>query len=438
MITYISLFLQTGLDAIALFIITRSLVFKQTKWMRQSLVWSFVMFLFMVLFQVDVDVSGKGIYLEEANLEYYQLLPVHSWLFFIMVFTVALILNSALFQTGTMETIYATVLSFLLWISLRLVSVLIVYLFIENALIERIVTLLFVLLILLLPRKKLVLGMQSRSVMMKLVLFSTFILVVAMLMMADFSQAVIVHYGWLVLLTILLVVGLNVWMLYEQRKKIVEEQRITIIEQYMPVIDDLVAEMRMKQHEFDNRLLAIISIVETEHDVAVIRERMQHYVAHITPKYAIEQVLQVSHKVMAGFLYSKMKLAEWKNIKLTMDIQTDFQNFCSNEYDWITALGILVDNAMEATLPGEEIKVSLKNEQQWLEISVTNTHSYMTNDQFMELFVPGYSSKNSQAKSRGYGLFALKQLVDQYNGKVLTKNETNTKPNCITIGVWLP
>lgn len=176
--------------------------------------------------------------------------------------------------------------------------------------------------------------------------------------------------------------------------------------------------MRVKQHEFNNKLLAISGIIETEQNVEAIREKVREYTEYTRPNEPIPQLLSMEHKVVAGFLYAKMKLAEWKNIKISADIRTGFTGFQSNEYDWIEALGILLDNAIKASLPLDEIKVTLRKSEEMLE--------------------RGYTTKAQGSNHRGYGLLALKRLIGQHGGNIIAKNEELNGKNYVTIGVLLP
>lgn len=437
MIEYFQVFMQASLDAVTMYVICSLVAVGGIHWNKQSLLWLFWFLLFCCISQFTFIVSEPATIVEVA-FENYDLLPVNSWEMLVLLFLTVLILNSSLFKTGSIEAIFMTVLSFVIWIIVRLMSVVMVGLFLPHSLLDRIISLLIVSVLIISPINKLLKAFRGRNFYTKFMMFNSFVVLIFILAFTNFKQALVLENVSFVFVALLLIISLNLWILNEQRKNLVQENRLTVIEHYLPVIDDLVTEMRAKQHEFNNKLLAIAGIVETENDVKFIREKVREYTEYALPKLAIQQLLSVDHKVMAGFLYSKMKLAEWKRIKIVTEIKTDFRGFQSNEYDWIETLGILLDNAIEATLPLEEIKVTLKQSGEMLELSVSNPGDYITNREFMKMFERGYSTKANKRRHRGYGLYALKQLTEQHSGKIITKNEEMHGHNYVTIGVLLP
>jgi len=437
--TYTLAFVQAALDAAAIYMICSLTAGRGLKWNRESGFWLLWFLCFCALSQVSFQVSEpKTVQYIGLPFENYELLPVDSWLALIALFSVILILNSTFFRLSNMEAVYVTVLSFVIWIMIRLVSIMLVGSFVHYILVDRAVSLAIVFMLLSLPLRNALQAVSGKSFYTKWMLLNSLLVLVFILVTTNFSQALILKNMWPVLMALLFIISLNLWIIHEQRKGLIQENRLTVIEQYLPVIDDLVSEMRANQHEFSNKLLAISGLVETEADISVIKEKVRAYTTYSLPELSGQQLLSIDHKVMAGFLYSKMKLAEWKKMNMKIEVLTDFKGYQSTEYDWIEVLGILIDNAMEASHARDEIKITLLDRGGQLEIKVSNPASYISQGQFIKMFEQGYSSKSSGNGRRGYGLLALKQRTERLNGKILTKNEDMRGENYVTIGVLLP
>ncbi|WP_169737896.1 sensor histidine kinase [Alkalihalobacterium bogoriense] len=430
---------QTLLETITIYLIC-SFVARKTirpidfKWISLCLFFFFVSRInFVASDSANVDFVGLDIYK-------YEILPVDTWFLFLFLFIIVLILNSVFFNVSRMEAVHVTILGFIVWIIVRICSVIFVGVFTEQVspVIDRVVTLGVVFALLLFPIQSLSKAIDGSRFFSKIMVWNSFAILLFLLIMTNFNSVVVIEYAWMILSLVFSIVTVNIWMVYRENKKIIQESRINVIEQYMPVIDDLVAEMRAKQHEFSNKILAISSIVETEDDIMKVREKIREYTSFAVKDMTVQPLLHVENKVIAGFLYSKMKLAQWKRIKLITYVSTDFTSFQTNEYVWIEIVGILVDNAIEASYPGETIQVSFVERDNQLKISVSNPSEYVTNSKFSAMFEQGFTTKTEKTTNRGYGLVALKLLTDQYSGTIKMKNEDNKGRNYITITVTLP
>ena len=68
------------------------------------------------------------------------------------------------------------------------------------------------------------------------------------------------HPGGIALLLFFLILSNGVLLVYNGHK-IQEQKRIQMIERYVPVVEELVSQVRSRQHEFNNRMIAIEAAV---------------------------------------------------------------------------------------------------------------------------------------------------------------------------------
>ena len=123
----------------------------------------------------------------------------------------------------------------------------------------------------------------------------------------------------------------------------------------------LVKEIRAKQHDYDNHLNAILNMHLTidTYDELVLRqsEYIQEVRADSTNRYL--SLLRISDKVLAGFLYSKI-ISSPENVETDVEVRNWKVISRVSEHSLIEMVGVLVDNAYEATAKeGGKVRVFL-------------------------------------------------------------------------------
>lgn len=121
-----------------------------------------------------------------------------------------------------------------------------------------------------------------------------------------------------------------------------------------------------------------------------------------------------------ALLLTRQKIAERKGIYFFVAINCDINDLNIESWDLCAVVGNLLDNAIDATLlsPASKRYVNLEiaQEDSWFNVSVSNTGPRIKPTQKHRLFEPGYTTKGSSA--RGFGLYTVKRIVDQYGGAI--------------------
>ena len=105
--------------------------------------------------------------------------------------------------------------------------------------------------------------------------------------------------------------------------------------------------------------------------------------------------------------------------------------------EWIEAIGILLDNAIEASPKGSTIFLSSKKQEGFLELTVSNPAPPLSNTEFMALFGKGVTTKTNR-DGHGFGLYNILRMTERYHGKILTRNESILNENYVIFGVLMP
>lgn len=237
------------------------------------------------------------------------------------------------------------------------------------------------------------------------------------------------------ILGILFVINLLL-MLWEQRR-LQERRRIDMLEQYMPVIEELITQVRARQHEYNNRLLAVSAAVCTAENLEQAKQEVDQLIHGVKMSEIDREILTCDSKIIGGMLYSKIKQVEAKTLKVHTELNAQFRKSLVQEADWVEITGILMDNAMEASNPLDTIIVKAYECDGKVSLLVSNPHEALTNKQFVQMFCRGFTTKKNTFYASGHGLANVRKIVEHYHGKIITRNETIENINYVTIGVLL-
>lgn len=224
--------------------------------------------------------------------------------------------------------------------------------------------------------------------------------------------------------------------MYNGIKNQIEEQKLLTLEKYLPIIDELMDEIRAKQHEFDNHIQAINMITITSKDYETIIKSMKKYMREIESFTDTTSLIKLDNKILAGFLYSKLKKSKEINTKLLISIK-DF-GFKTNlkDYELIEVIGNLIDNAFETGVINNTVFLELRGEKDMSVIEVRNKHSYLVNDTIHKIMKVGYSTKLKNG--RGYGLPNIKKIITKHGGRIEVSNELISDENYVVFRILLP
>ena len=219
------------------------------------------------------------------------------------------------------------------------------------------------------------------------------------------------------------------------------QKQLQSYEQYLPIIEDLIDQVRMRQHDYNNELQAIsmLPISYTDYDslTAALSKKLDMSCNDHVIKNSY--LLKINMKLIAGFLFSKMNLANERNIDIQIDVKNSTLTSKAEEFELLDVMSILVDNAFDATEDGGWIKVIINSDGSATTIETLNAGPKLTADMRKNYFAKGYTTKplKDGVYSRGIGLFKLKQLVTKYHGNILLDNQVIDGQNCILFNVSL-
>ncbi len=212
-----------------------------------------------------------------------------------------------------------------------------------------------------------------------------------------------------------------------------KEIEINLNKIYFNAYSELIDSLRKKQHDIDNHINAIYSQHYTCSSLEELVDKQRAYCKYLESDNKYASLLKIDDPIIGGFLYSKFQSINNENIEVLNEVKIwrEFSNI--PKYELISIIGILVDNAREAVydLDNDERKICFKvfeeNNKQIIE--VMNICDYMKNNQILNIFKKGYSTKGN---NRGMGLYNVKEKSSKYGFSVLVENKMIEDKNWIS------
>lgn len=216
----------------------------------------------------------------------------------------------------------------------------------------------------------------------------------------------------------------DIMVLNQQRTITIQQQDIKDYQTYEPMAHNLISDILGKQHDFNNQMNAIRMLPYTYKDYESLSEAIANYSTFLEEEFNESELLKINLPVVAGFVFSKFKEAEQKGKQISITIKNRSLITKVPEYDLIRILGILIDNAAEATDVGHTLYLILDSRDGHMLIQTKNEGRELSAGVRKRMFVRGYSTKTTDPHStRGQGLPNLNELVRHYNGKIYLENE---------------
>lgn len=204
---------------------------------------------------------------------------------------------------------------------------------------------------------------------------------------------------------------------------------------------ELIAQVRMRQHDFNNHLNAILSMQHTSSSLEELKEKQNAYCEYICDENKFNRLLSSEGNLsMIGFLYSKFMEADKQGISVEYEVQIGTLESPAGVYGLMEAAGILIDNAAEAVLSQEEetekiIRCCLKETEEKISLQIWSAGRRYSQDEMELFFRRGYSTKGS---GRGLGLENVKRIMERGRGEISVENREYYGCNYLIFELMIP
>ncbi|CAH2211967.1 sensor histidine kinase [Tepidibacter aestuarii] len=190
----------------------------------------------------------------------------------------------------------------------------------------------------------------------------------------------------------------------------IEKNEKKYIQMYNKIIEDSLDSMREYKHDQNNILLSMSGFLAKD-DIEGLKK---YFYEDICKNQKINNKKlygfnKIKNSPIKGLMNYKVSKAISNKINLSIDISNDINEFFVNDIDMCKILGILLDNAIEASVESDEkiLNIWISNEESKVSIAISN--SFKTRPDINKIFDKGYSTKG---ENRGLGLNTVKKLSE--------------------------
>lgn len=267
--------------------------------------------------------------------------------------------------------------------------------------------------------------MQQKIVFLQVVFFMVFLGFFGMLLrlwVTGYVPLSIEQYG-VVIVSLFLLLGVTYMWQKSYYKEREQELQLQMHEMYYEGFQNLIADIRKRQHDFQNHLNTIYSMHYTCTTYDELVKEQQTYVDAIQTENRYYKMLSIGNPVIIGFLYGKFLQAETHNITISYDIRIGDLQSKVPLHKLVEVIGNLFDNALEAIDNSEREKVvylEFTENSEKIVFKIKNESDYISQEEKIKMFEKGASSKGEQ---RGFGLANVKQICKQYNCDLQVRNQ---------------
>lgn len=228
----------------------------------------------------------------------------------------------------------------------------------------------------------------------------------------------------LLLLTVCMAGLFVIGMQKERREKKLKKAENAVGQVYEDVYDELLKEVRMRQRNYQNQLLALQDVCAQE-ALKKEREDMQMKYADSLREAVTFDIIHAGcgNPILAGSLYYKCIAAENAGIVMDLSIGVGQAECKIPVYHIIEMLGIFMDYAVQSLLDDQEDKkmmVMVKEMEKKIVFEVGSTvKQHISREEKEQIFQDAY---DSQGKNFSQGLNHIKQIIDEYRQQLFVLN----------------
>ncbi|SEF83512.1 Histidine kinase-, DNA gyrase B-, and HSP90-like ATPase [Eubacterium ruminantium] len=234
----------------------------------------------------------------------------------------------------------------------------------------------------------------------------------------------------IILTSALLIILINYVIIFEEYRLSQKENDLIKFKNETVLLNELITQVRSKQHEYDNRIATITSLPSVYKDYNSLSDAINSYSQFIQTDTQVIDILQLDNKLVAAFLFYQYKQAQRESKSMHVKICVPTLHSLIPEPKLVDIISILTTNMVEAIDPGDECELRIDCRNNHVIIETVNKGPLLDSNIQQNLFTQGYSTKrihqtNDNISQRGYGLYNLKRIVSRYHGSYEVYNEIN-------------
>lgn len=200
----------------------------------------------------------------------------------------------------------------------------------------------------------------------------------------------------------------------EEQKKAELKQK-EVLEHYIDSLEEMVKKMRSFRHDYKNILSSMSGYIR-ENKMEELKQYFDEKIKNFSSDTEVQMeawkcLKNIQPMELKGFLYEKLLLALARGVKIQVYMMDSMKIQYAYMEDLIRMLGILIDNAIEASeqIPSGYVAIEIAKTDQAISFSVKN--NYLQEPDFMKMGKEQYTTKG---KGRGNGLCWVEETIEKH------------------------
>jgi two-component system sensor histidine kinase AgrC len=204
-------------------------------------------------------------------------------------------------------------------------------------------------------------------------------------------------------------------------KVIKDKESLKVSNEYNDVINEIVQEIKQRQHDFvnyKNTIRGIVAVVDDKDVKSAINNYMKD---EESLDNKINELIYIENVIIRSIIYRNICKAGKYNVNFEYKIENNVLDNILSYHEMSNLLNNMLNNAFDEVLKEEchkkNIEVKIYKFGKTSHLIVKNQIVNPNNINLNEMFTRGYTTKNTTG-TRGYGLYNVQKIVDLHKAYV--------------------
>lgn len=218
----------------------------------------------------------------------------------------------------------------------------------------------------------------------------------------------------------------------------IESTKLEQQKKYILALEKNNNEIRKFKHDFNNIILGLDGYINNDDfDKEKLKKYFNSTIMNFNNNIELNDIViaklnSIKVSSLKSLITNKVLMAQNNNINVDINIQDEITNFYTDEMQLSRILGILLDNAIEASLEltdDKKIEMNIIQIDKTTDIQISNTFNN-TGIPITDFNKEGFSTKGT---NRGLGLSSAHEIANKLNMLLNTEIDGNTFVQILTI-----
>ncbi|WP_338028395.1 GHKL domain-containing protein [Clostridium taeniosporum] len=203
-------------------------------------------------------------------------------------------------------------------------------------------------------------------------------------------------------------------------KLIKEKEKFKISSEYNTVINEIIEEIKRRQHDFSNYKNTIKGIVEVLDEKEIKPAIINYMKDEDMSDNNINNLIYIDNIVIKSIIYRNICRSKQYNINFKYEIENNVLENILSYYEISNLLSNLLNNAFDEIIKNKcnkkNIDIKIFSEINQSHLIIKNQIVNHNNIDLNKIFKKGYSTKGND--KRGYGLYNVQEIVNSHKGHI--------------------